>query len=88
MTAVPIPDFNAIAEALLRSRYRPEVLPVEPGTGVYAFFIEDGAELPRIKVPSTGLLYVGMTNDSLEVRNHFTHEESGFSPSAAHLAPF
>jgi hypothetical protein len=60
-----------------RLRY-PEI-PSITGAGVYAFSIDDPAALSSIRVGSTGLLYVGMSESSLEIRNHFFHKDSSFS---------
>jgi hypothetical protein len=60
-------------------RYRyDEISPVD-GAGVYAFSLINLGNLCSIRVGSTGLLYVGMTESSLEVRNHFSHDDSSFS---------
>lgn len=47
-------------------------------TGVYAIFAKNGDCLPGISIPKTGVLYVGMTKDSLDTRNHFIAKSSGF----------
>jgi hypothetical protein len=60
-----------------RLRYS-EIQPI-PGAGVYAFSIDDPTALPPLYVGPTGLLYVGMTESSLEIRNHFFHKDSSFS---------
>src|SRR5208337_2093567 len=49
------------------------------GPGVYAFFLTDPALFSGIDVDPSGLLYVGKTESSLDVRNHFAHKHSGFS---------
>jgi hypothetical protein len=71
--------YDAIKEALLGHRYRPADIPPIDAAGVYALFLAAGAALPDIAVPATGLLYIGMTDSSLDVRNHFAHQHSGFS---------
>jgi hypothetical protein len=60
-------------------RYRHDEIPSLPDAGVYAFFIKDRSKLTGVQMRSDGLLYVGMTASSLEVRNHFFHRDSSFS---------
>jgi hypothetical protein len=65
-------------EKLLSQRYRASEIPPHDKPGVYALFLNSRAALPGLAVDSD-LLYVGMTESSLEVRNHFSHSHSGFS---------
>jgi hypothetical protein len=60
-------------------QYRWDELPQADGPGVYAYFLKEGDVLSPIQVPSSGILYVGMTASSLDSRCHFTHTHSGFS---------
>ena len=65
-------------EKLLSQRYRASEIPAHDEPGVYALFLVDRTALPGLAVESD-VLYVGMTESSLEVRNHFSHSNSGFS---------
>lgn len=60
-------------------RYRWDERPSNRAAGIYAYFIERPDELRPISVPADGLLYIGMTNSSLDARCHFEHVHSGFS---------
>jgi hypothetical protein len=64
---------------LLATLTPPAQLSPTRGTGVYALALHDQDALPLVTPGREGLLYVGMTEDSLEVRNHFIHQHSGFS---------
>lgn len=78
--STPFPDhLQAIEVKLLEHRFRPNEIPVYNRAGVYALFLDEPAALPFIGVPAFGLLYLGMTASSLDVRNHFKHQQSGFS---------
>jgi hypothetical protein len=63
---------------LLSQRYRASEIPTHDEPGVYALFLTNRTALPGLTVESD-VLYVGMTESSLEVRNHFSHSNSGFS---------
>lgn len=54
-------------------------LPVLAGAGVYIFCLQDIDALAPIAPGRRGLIYVGMTDQGLDVRNHFLHVHSGFS---------
>jgi hypothetical protein len=69
-------DLQSIKDALRKKRYRASDIPATSGSGVYALYLSDPHALSDI--PS-GLLYIGMTYSSLEVRNHFIHADSSFS---------
>ena len=60
-------------------RFHYSEIPSVPGVGVYIFSIANLGAITPIRVEPTGLLYVGMTESSLEVRNHFFHKNSSFS---------
>jgi len=60
-------------------RYRWDERPSNKAAGIYAYFIERHDELLSISVPADGLLYIGMTDSSLDARCHFEHAHSGFS---------
>ncbi len=52
-------------------------IPDHPDWGVYAIFAKDPNCLPGIVLPSSGLVYIGLSTD-LEQRNHFKAKHSGF----------
>lgn len=79
MSTLSADRLQAVQAELLERRFRPNEIPVHNGPGVYAFFVDEPAALPVICIPASGLLYLGMTASSLEVRNHFKHQHSGFS---------
>ena len=54
-------------------------MPRVDGAGIYAFFLTDPALLHGIHIETSGPLYLGKTESSLDARNHFTHKHSGFS---------
>jgi hypothetical protein len=73
------PEAETIRQLLLGQRYRAAKIPPLDGAGLYALFLIDTTALPLITVGPSAVLYVGMTESSLEVRNHFKHAHSGFS---------
>jgi hypothetical protein len=76
---MPSDDYEPIKDTLLGQRFHSTDIPRMDAPGVYALFIADPAALPMLAVPPSRLLYVGMTESSLEVRDHFKHRHSGFS---------
>lgn len=56
------------------------------GSGVYLICLKPGSTLGNIEVGERGVLYVGMTEDGLDVRNHFVVQHSGFSSPRRSLA--
>ena len=64
---------------MFEQQHRWNELPQADGPGVYAYFLVDRSALPPIQVEPSGILYVGMTESSLDTRCHFTHSHSGFS---------
>jgi hypothetical protein len=73
-------DHEAIKETLLGRHYTPADIPCLDTPGVYALFLAaPAADFGAIIVPETGVIYVGMTDSSLNVRYHFQHKHSGFS---------
>ena len=70
-------DLRTIKDALLERHDIAADIPDSPG--VYALYLTDPLALDGIQVDPTGLLYIGMTEDSLDVRNHFGHKDSSFS---------
>lgn len=68
-----------IVKALLDSRNAISETPTTSNeTGIYAIYAKHRDCLPGIDVPETGVIYVGMTEDSLASRNHFLAKKSGF----------
>jgi hypothetical protein len=59
--------------------YCHDKIPHINGSGVYMFRLVGVRDIGPIHIGPAGLLYVGMTESSLEVRNHFSHEDSSFS---------
>ncbi len=77
---MPLPNrLQAVEAELLERRFQPNEIPVHDRPGIYALFVNEPAALPVIGVPPSGLLYLGMTASSLDIRNHFKHQQSGFS---------
>jgi len=71
-------DYEMVREKLLFQRYRASEVPSHDAPGVYALFLTSRPSLPGLVLESD-VLYVGMTESSLGVRNHFSHSHSGFS---------
>ncbi len=67
------------AKSWFGARYLAADIPPTDAAGVYAFFLDDPKMLNEIRVDESGLLYIGRTESSLDVRNHFNHANSGFS---------
>lgn len=70
---------SAISSRLISSQLPQAKLQIPTTSGVYAYFLAPGARLGEIKPGSDQLLYVGMTQDGLNMRNHFGRSTSGFS---------
>jgi hypothetical protein len=64
---------------VFENRYRWNEMPTVGGSGVYALYADAPDALFPVSLGPENLVYVGMTEDSLDVRNHFIHEHSGFS---------
>lgn len=79
MSASTNPAIEPIKQRLLGYRYLAADIPPVDASGVYVLFLIEPFALPSITPGPFGVLYVGMTESSLEVRNHFAHEHSGFS---------
>lgn len=74
---MPVPSFDIdffLAEASV-----PSAAPVIREPGVYAILLAPTGSLPGIEPGTGGLLYIGMTDATLEARSHFGHAHSGFS---------
>ena len=67
-----------IAQALLNGRRPISETASSRKTGLYGIFAKSRNCLPGIPIPETGIVYVGMTEDSLDTRNHFLAKSSGF----------
>lgn len=63
----------------LGPRFRWDERPSSREAGIYAYFLESPDALRLISVAANGLLYIGMTESSLDARCHFDHPHSGFS---------
>jgi hypothetical protein len=64
----------------LQKRCRVADIPTMSDPGIYALYLIDPHALGGgIEINSSGLIYVGMTESSLELRNHFGHKDSSFS---------
>ena len=73
------PDIERIAEHLSAAR-QPAGSALPPASpGVYAIFAAPGVTLPLASMRPEQPLYVGMTESSLEIREHFRRKSSGFS---------
>ena len=66
-------------DGFLAKAVRASELPAISGSGVYGICLTNPGSLPPISAGKNGLLYVGMTEQGLDARNHFTHTNSGFS---------
>jgi hypothetical protein len=74
MTNIP-----TIRAQLLGTQYRADDIPAVDGAGIYAFYLSSPGELAGVSIEPPGLIYLGMTDSGLDVRNHFNHEHNGFS---------
>lgn len=70
---------HGMAQALLAQRAPAETLRPPSSPGVYAIFARAGTPLALANMHPERLLYVGITESSLELRSHFEHGNSGFS---------
>ena len=79
MTA-QLANLEAIVAALTKGpRHRADEIPTVENEGIYALFINDLSVLPCLAVDESNLLYIGMSESSLNERNHFFHTDSSFS---------
>ena len=72
-------DLRTIKKALGVKHYRAPDIPTTSGAGVYALYLLGSHALQGIEVDPSGLLYIGVTEHSLDIRNHFVHKDSSFS---------
>ena len=66
-------------EAFLARAAIPSRAPSISEPGIYAILLASADALPSVAAGRCGLLYVGMTDATLEARSHFEHKHSGFS---------
>lgn len=57
----------------------PSLAPAISAAGAYGILLTNPDSLPTVVPGRDGLLYVGMTDQGLDARNHFQHAHSGFS---------
>lgn len=67
-----------ISQALLDGRKSISETTSSKKTGIYGIFAKNLDCLPGVIIPQTRIIYVGMTEDSLDTRNHFLAKSSGF----------
>ena len=67
-----------LSKALLDSRKSISEVASSRKAGIYGIFAKNLDCLTGINIPQTGIIYVGMTEDSLDTRNHFLAKSSGF----------
>ena len=67
-----------LSQALLDSRKSISEDAFSQKTGIYGIFAKNFDCLSGVTIPETGIIYVGMTEDSLDTRNHFFAKSSGF----------
>jgi len=79
-------DLAALCATLLARPLSPDVIPAVDSPGLYALLLAEGSQLSTLSISPTRLLYIGMTDTSLDVRNHFKHPTSGFSTLRRSLA--
>jgi hypothetical protein len=60
-------DLQLVKATLLGRRYTADAVPQLDGPGVYALFLAEPAGLGEIRIDPSGLLYVGMTESSLDI---------------------
>lgn len=71
-------DTSTIFRILLDNRFCPAEIPKPMDAGIYAIFAGSPRCLPGVVLSQDRLLYIGQSG-SLERRNHFKMESSGFS---------
>lgn len=67
-----------VAQALLDGRKPIRETASSQKKGLYGIFAKNRNCLPGVTIPEISIIYVGMTNDSLDTRNHFLAKNSGF----------
>ena len=68
----------SVFDQLSAIRDSAENIPEHFGSGIYAIFAKKLNCLPEITLPSSGVVYIGISG-KLELRNHFEVKHSGFS---------
>lgn len=71
-------DTKSLFRYLNENRFSPDEIPDLPEPGVYAIFAAQSVCLPRIVLPPSALVYIGLSHNLAE-RNHFSAAHSGFS---------
>lgn len=66
-------------DAFLSAAVQPADAPLISEPGLYAILLASLEALPTVVTGREGLLYLGMTDATLEARSHFAHRHSGFS---------
>lgn len=66
-------------DGFLARAVAPSLAPAISAAGAYAILLAGLDSLPTVVPGKHGLLYVGMTDQGLDARNHFLHADSGFS---------
>jgi hypothetical protein len=79
MTSSVDPNWQAIWAHLQQNRCSGKSFQPKARPGIYAVFLSGTKTVADLPVASSGLLYLGMTESDLEVRNHSLHKHSGFS---------
>lgn len=79
MTFSKSTDGEVILAKLTQEPCSPHELEPLQGSGVYAYFLREPKALPILAADKNSILYVGMTEDGLDARNHLNHAHSGFS---------
>jgi hypothetical protein len=72
-------DLGTIKNSLRKNRCSAAGIRPTSGVGVYALYLSHPHALGGIEVETSEPIYIGMTEDSLEARNHFGHRDSSFS---------
>jgi hypothetical protein len=68
-----MPDLPTIKAQLLKAWFSATEIPAVAGVCVCAFFLKTAGALHDLSIEPSGLIYLGMTESSLEVPNHFEH---------------
>lgn len=72
-------DLSAVRANLVARLGALSKMPVLNGAGLYVFSLRSAGKLPGVNPGPEGIIYAGMTEKSLSVRNHYLHAHSGGS---------
>ena len=72
-------DLSALRANLIARLGSLSKMPVLNGAGLYIFSLRSGGTLPGVDLGPERIIYAGMTEKSLSVRNHYLHAHSGGS---------